>query len=207
MLGRDDILSRLKEDGGLEIFPLTRGTIQAASVDVTMDDVFLVPRKRVPGPVLLGGDSIKEQMEERMREESVAGRHYRLDIGALILASTREYFKMPPTMSGQVVAKSSLARLGIAAPFGVGFIDPGFEGNLTIWMKNLGPWPILIQSGVKIAQVLLFDLNTPSSVPYSGKYQGQVGATASRTEVTGKPKARSQLLSVPRVVADEGSEA
>jgi len=81
--------------------------------------------------------------------------------------------------------KSSLGRLGLLIHSTAGFIDPGWDGHVTLELSNVANLPITIYPGMKIGQISFFRLSTPAAVPYGtgevrSKYQGQRGPTASR---------------------------
>ena len=66
-----------------------------------------------------------------------------------------------------------------------GFVDPGWQGNLTLELSNLSRLPIPLYPDMKIGQIPFLELTTPAARPYShpelgGKYQGQNAPTASR---------------------------
>ena len=64
-----------------------------------------------------------------------------------------------------------------------GYVDPGWDGFLTLELSNVANLPITIYPGMKIGQISFFQLTTPADTPYGSagnKYQGQRGPTASR---------------------------
>jgi dCTP deaminase len=61
-----------------------------------------------------------------------------------------------------------------------GFVDAGFEGQITLELYNQSEKPILLKAGVRICQLVFFQLDETTEKPYSGKYQNQQGATVSR---------------------------
>src|SRR5438552_9097211 len=66
-----------------------------------------------------------------------------------------------------------------------GYVDPGWDGYLTLELSNVANLPITIYPGMKIGQISFFRLTTPAETPYGSKsarskYQGQRGPTASR---------------------------
>ena len=97
--------------------------------------------------------------------------------GEAYLASTIEYIKLPDNVSGVLYLKSSLARLGLDHAL-AGWIDPGFEGNLTLELHSHRP--ISLSAGQRIVQVVFYLLDAPSENPYRGKYSGQKGPTVAR---------------------------
>jgi dCTP deaminase len=66
-----------------------------------------------------------------------------------------------------------------------GYVDPGWDGYLTLELSNVANLPITIYPGMKIGQISFFRLSSPAENPYGSKetgskYQGQRGPTASR---------------------------
>ena len=82
--------------------------------------------------------------------------------------------------------KSSLGRLGLLTHSTAGFIDPGFDGHVTLELSNVANLPIKLWPGMKIGQLCFFGLSSPAEHPYgsqryASRYQGQRGPTASRS--------------------------
>jgi len=98
-------------------------------------------------------------------------RHYNLAPGEFILAATKERFKMPTDVVGIVHDKSSWARRGVTVQNTV--IEPGWEGWLTLEIKNIGDKLIQLIEGQGIAQVIFHRTDEPVDKPYDGKYQNQ----------------------------------
>jgi deoxycytidine triphosphate deaminase len=88
---------------------------------------------------------------------------------------------------------SSLGRLGLMTHSTAGFLDPGFNGHVTLELSNVANLPITLYPGMRIGQIAVFRLTTPAERPYGSrgtrsKYQGQQGPTPSRYwENFGKP--------------------
>ena len=78
---------------------------------------------------------------------------YRLDPGKFMLACTNESVDIPSDLVARVEGKSSIGRLGLAVHITAGFIDPGFAGQITLEIANLGPWPIVLHQDMRIAQI------------------------------------------------------
>jgi dCTP deaminase len=94
------------------------------------------------------------------------------------LARSVEYFRMPTSVLGICLGKSSYARCGIVV--NITPLEPGWEGHLTIEISNTTPLPARIYSFEGIAQVLFFEAGTTPEVTYAdrkGKYQAQQGIT------------------------------
>jgi deoxycytidine triphosphate deaminase len=80
---------------------------------------------------------------------------------------------------------SSLGRLGLLIHSTAGFIDPGFDGHVTLELSNVANLPITIYPGMKIGQLSFVQMSEPAETPYGAgalgsKYQGQRGPTPSR---------------------------
>jgi len=83
---------------------------------------------------------------------------------------------------------SSLGRLGLLTHSTAGFIDPGFSGHVTLELSNVANLPIRLWPGMKVGQLCLFRLSSPSEHPYGSpvygsRYQDQRGPTPSRSFV------------------------
>jgi dCTP deaminase len=87
------------------------------------------------------------------------------------LAYTIEDFHMPAGVSGAVCDKSSFARVFVTA-FNT-FFDPGFWGNATLELVNLGDKPVRYMAGDPVCQFIFTWLDKPTDRPYDGKYQHQ----------------------------------
>ena len=90
------------------------------------------------------------------------------------LANTIESFNMPDNVVGYVCDKSSFARVFVSA-FNTLF-DPGFRGNATLELVNLGNRPVIMKAGDPICQFTFHWLDRKTDRPYRGKYQGQTAA-------------------------------
>ena len=100
-----------------------------------------------------------------------------LNPGDAILVCTIEYIRMPNDCAGTVYLKSSLARQGLDHAL-AGFVDPKFEGQLTLELH--AHCPIVLTHGQRIIQLVLNRLEYKPEVTYNGKYQGQTGPTGAR---------------------------
>lgn len=106
--------------------------------------------------------------------------------GEFVLGSTYEFVKLPEDIAARLEGKSSLGRLGLLTHSTAGFVDPGFQGHVTLELSNVATLPIKLWPGMKIGQLCFFQLSSPSENPYGSakygsRYQGQRGPTASRS--------------------------
>jgi len=105
--------------------------------------------------------------------------------GEFVLGSTSERVALPDDLTARVEGKSSLGRLGLLIHSTAGFVDPGFDGRITLELSNVANLPITIYPGMKIGQISFLRMTTAADNPYGSaatgsKYQGQLGPTPSR---------------------------
>ncbi|MEM8618255.1 MAG: dCTP deaminase, partial [Actinomycetota bacterium] len=105
--------------------------------------------------------------------------------GEFVLGSTLERIGMPNDIVGRVDGKSSLGRLGLLIHSTAGFVDPGFDGHITLELANVASLPITLYPGMRIGQISFMQMTTPADEPYGAgalgsKYHGQHGPTPSR---------------------------
>ncbi len=191
ILSDRDIKKRL-EKGDLVIDPLNDldTQIQPASIDLRLGNSFfwygLHVRDGEKPPVLnLSLPCIEEDIQEYSYSEHFPdGTSIQVDPGEMWLATTKESIKLPSDLAGRLEGRSSIGRLGLVVHLTAGFIDPGFEGQITLEMCNVSRFALSIPVGIRISQLTLIQLSSPAERPYGpargSKYQGQTGATPSR---------------------------
>ncbi len=102
-----------------------------------------------------------------------------------MLGSTLERIRLPDDHVARLEGKSSLGRLGLLIHSTAGFVDPGWNGHVTLELSNVANLPITIYYAMKIGQLSFVQLTEPAERPYGtgdlgSKYQGQRGPTPSR---------------------------
>lgn len=107
-----------------------------------------------------------------------------LQRGYFLLGTTCERVTLSRSVQAQVSGKSSLGRLGLQVHQTAGFIDPGFTGQITLELYNVGDVPVVLKEGMRIAQIAFVWLDRSCERPYGhpdlgSHYQGQRGATPS----------------------------
>ena len=155
----------------------TETLIQPASIEVTLDRRILAAGKDSL-PVTPKDPTIKYD-KITLTPKSV------IFPGELWLASTRETIHLGQKHAAQVGGKSSLGRLGLTVHQTAGFIDPGFHGQITLEIVNLGTRPVVLTEGMRIAQITIWELDRAAERPYGhhalgSHYQGQEGPTPTK---------------------------
>lgn len=182
MLLSDAHIRERLETKSVSLTPFDEAMIQPSSVDVRLDKFFRLfdnHRYQVIDPA-------KEQPELTRLVEVPTGEPFVLHPGEFVLASTLEFVTLPDDLAARLEGKSSLGRLGLLTHSTAGFIDPGFNGHVTLELSNVATLPIVLWPGMKIGQMCFFQLSSPADNPYGSaaygsRYQGQRGPTASRS--------------------------
>lgn len=128
---------------------------------------------------------LSEKTIPRMRRVQIDEKEgFVLHPGEFVLASTIEAVKVPDDLVARLDGRSSLERLGLVIPSSAGYIDPGFEGQITFEMQNCGSQPLLLRPYQRICQLAFIRLSQKVETPYpkkkDSKYHGQFGPVASR---------------------------
>jgi dUTP pyrophosphatase len=85
-----------------------------------------------------------------------------LQPGEIRLVATGLQMELPEGVECQVRPRSGLAlKHGITLPNSPGTIDPDYRGELRIIMQNLGPAPVTLERGERIAQLVFARFETP----------------------------------------------
>ena len=103
----------------------------------------------------------------------------------LVLISTLEKIHIPNGYIGRVEGVSSLARIGLMVHITSGFIDPNFKGHITLEVVNMNRYPIVLEDGARICQLVVEKLEQENDREYSyssNHYQDQDKTTASKHE-------------------------
>ena len=181
MLLSDRDLTKELADGQLRLEPFDKDLVQPSSIDVRLDRWFRVFNNHLYTHI----DPATQQDDLTAIVEVDDGQPFVLHPGEFVLASTLEVISLGDQLAGRLEGKSSLGRLGLLTHSTAGFIDPGFSGHVTLELSNVANLPIMLWPGMKIGQLCIFRLSSPSEHPYGSavygsRYQGQRGPTASR---------------------------
>jgi dCTP deaminase len=172
------------EAGQIGLEPLDMSLLQPSSFDVRIDRFFRLFDNHKYAYI----DPAEPQEELTRFIEVAADEPFILHPGEFVLGSTYEFVKLPDNVAARLEGKSSLGRLGLVTHSTAGFVDPGFNGHVTLELSNMATLPIKLWPGMKIGQLCFFQLSSPSETPYGSakylnRYQGQRGPTASRSHL------------------------
>jgi len=140
----------------------------------------LLNKKRLiitPKPILKSA-SLRLHLSDQFAKPAGAierKKTYLLKPKKLILSSTIEHITMPDDYAGLYDGSTTLARVGITSHMGSMFISPGSVGNLTLEIFNASDTSFVLESGMRIGQLLILKLDRPVERPqpilstYKGK--------------------------------------
>ncbi len=182
MLMSDRDIRAQIEAGNIGLEPLDMGLLQPSSFDVRLDRFFRLFDNHKYAYI----DPAEEMSELTRFVEVAADEAFILHPGEFVLGSTYEFVSLPDNIAARLEGKSSLGRLGLLTHSTAGFVDPGFNGHVTLELANVSNLPIKLWPGMKVGQLCFFQLSSPSETPYGSakylnRYQGQRGPTASRS--------------------------
>lgn len=149
-----------------------KAMLQPASVDFTLGNVFRVFANYEA--TVIDPEAPQQLTAERVVRDD---EEFVLHPGEFVLGMVREKVTIPPHLVARIEGKSSLGRMGLLIHATAGFIDPGFEGCVTLELANVARLPIILRPGMKIAQMSFAYLKTKAMRPYGtpglgSKYQG-----------------------------------
>mgnify|MGYP006099086621 FL=1 len=181
MVLSDKTIKEYLQNGKIIVDPLDEKDIQPASVDLHIDKGILIFKNSVE-PFI---DLRKELPKLTEKIEIKKDEPFMLHPGEFVLASTIERIKLGTDVVGRLEGKSSLGRVGLLIHSTAGYVDPGWDGQLTLELTNVAKLPITLYYGMRIGQISFLDLSTKADNPYgsaklSSRYQGQTDPTASK---------------------------
>lgn len=170
MILSDRSILKMLEEGTLSISPFDQKQLQPASFDIRLGDTFSIVDDSSSGIVT---------MNHEITYKTIKSDTYLLLPGQFILATTMEYICLPDDLTAFVEGRSSLGRMGLFVQ-NAGWVDPGFQGEITLELFNANRCAIELTAGRRIGQLVFAKTDCPALHPYRGKYRGQRGATGSR---------------------------
>lgn len=185
MILSDRTVRGLATNCGL-IDPFDEDRLQPCSYDVRLDSRIKRFVKTNDSAIHLINGLSKELRGVSMDTLNIANMEYVLRPGEFILGSTVESVLIPDYLACRFEGKSSLGRIGLTTHVTAGFIDPGFQGTITLEIKNENQFPILLKPGMLIGQLCFICLDAEvdrmyGSVELGSHYQNQIGVTEARS--------------------------
>jgi dCTP deaminase len=187
----DHLIDRAVSSGVLGIEPYSRNRLQPASYDLLLDNRFRRFKSDLQTSMIDGSPYERlPPIDPAAPEDETVG--FEIPAGETVtlkgfmLSSTKEKIRVPDHLVGRVEGKSSLARLGLFVHVTAGFIDPGFEGFITLELFCANGRGIVLYPNMPIVQISFERMRERAANPYGSgatgsKYQGaERGPTPSR---------------------------
>jgi dCTP deaminase len=177
VLSKQDINDRRKlpvtEAKNLVITPiLDEEVFDEDSVDLRLGTYFLLPQ--IPPQPFVDPTSPGTASQSYLRLHTPLGAYFVLPAHQTVLGATLEYIKLPFDISGQILTKSSVARMFMVietAPW----IHPLYRGCLTLEIANVSNTAIVLYPGMTIGQLILLQTSVAEEpAKLSGTYVGPV---------------------------------
>ncbi|WP_018923438.1 dCTP deaminase [Salsuginibacillus kocurii] len=170
MILSDKTIRTMLDSGELEVTPLTEEQLQPASIDLRLGTHFLKIDENQTESLTLDDAASYVEFEN---DEVIIPPH------SFLLATTKEYIRLPDQLTAFVEGRSSIGRMGLFIQ-NAGWVDAGFEGEITLELYNANRLPIRLTAGRRICQLVFAQMDQKATNPYRGKYQGQRKAVGSR---------------------------
>jgi len=181
MIFSDRTIKEALESGRIGIDPYDEAMVQPSSIDLRCDPNFRVFENHKYAMI----DPKAPQGDLTTGVVATDENPFILHPGEFVLGSTLESVALSDDVVARLEGKSSLGRLGLLIHSTAGFIDPGFQGQVTLELSNVANLPIAIYPHMKIGQISFYQMTTAAEFPYGSpelgsKYQGQTGPTPSQ---------------------------
>lgn len=135
--------------------------IGESTIDLRIGNVFKMSRQTRTPYIDISTNEMERFFDTTYRD---FGEDFILYPNQLVLASTFEFIKLPNNIMSHVYTRSSINRLGINI---ASIVQPGYSGTLTLELKNIGHNAIKLTAGMRVVQLVLFDVQSDKFIPYS----------------------------------------
>lgn len=175
MIGTKELLNLVRENKLVENLSERELTNpEGAGFDLRVGEVFRIK----DGESFLG---VTERFTQDVESVAKYGKdkEFTLKPGEFILVKTMEKVNLPKNIAAIFRPRSTLQRSGVA--LFTATASPGYSGELTFGMSNLGKSNLRFEIGARVAHILFFDTSENIST-YRGQWQGGRISTEGKKE-------------------------
>lgn len=175
VLGVDEVLRRVKKEKLIEnLGQRDLDDPEGVGVDLRLGSV----HKIIKGGAFIEADGEmklgkRKGVETKLVAEYVEGTRLQKKIvikpGQYYLVQTVESVNTPLDLMPEVFTRTSLFRAGLLLLNSK--TDPGYCGKLTMGLTNLSPYPVKLQMGARICNIIFHKIKG-KTISYRGQHQG-----------------------------------
>jgi len=156
----------VEREGGKEII------VNPASIDIHLSDKFtafkyshrtFIDSKNLDDPV--SDESVKPDgrhiIHHKYTDEYIGPQHYYIHDKDAVLASSEERIRLPDDICARFYGNSALLKLGLeikSASSWSEFLEPGFKGDLRLFLRNSAWMPIKVYESQVIGRLVFESL-------------------------------------------------
>ncbi|MGD0328796.1 MAG: hypothetical protein ABSB00_03800 [Minisyncoccia bacterium] len=185
VIGINEVMRRIKEEnlitdlGGRDL-----SNPEGTGIDLRLGAVHKIVEGgayiEADGPAGLGKRSGVKTKELFRMKEGDAQDELVIRPGEYYLVQTAETITTPLDLMPMVYPRSSLFRAGLLLL--ATKVDPGYKGQLTFGLMNLGPFEVKLQLGARICNIV-FNKIEGDVIGYRGQHQGGRVSHGEETQV------------------------
>lgn len=162
ILSQKEVLNQIKK-GKIRIEPFSLDNFGSCSYDLTLGEEFAFPNNKT---MVLNGDlDYKNCFKSKILKE------IRVKPNDFVLAITKEKITLPENIAGFLSGRSRFARLGLQVHSSSNFVHPCVSNNQVFEIKNEGRNTLILKPGLKIGQIIFFQVKGKSC--YNGSFRLQ----------------------------------
>ena len=171
------ILKRLVESGCLPADALEGNQGQISSMNrATHEQNVSAEDRKDPGRHLVISPFATESLQPASYDLR-ASQDIILPRGTCTLVPSLEWVELPADLAATLRCRSSYGRRGVL--ISAGFVDPGFRGQLTLCLVNMGAEDVELTKNTRIVQMIIHEVRD-GGILYNGRYQDSHGAINAR---------------------------
>lgn len=172
------IVERMKQ-GEMSVNPILNKKAQfdSAKIDLRLDNEFWIIQReeKLYHDTRYDREDLLEKVVIPYNDPDGNANKFILHPGEFALAKTFEYVDLPTDLIGRISGRSSLGRQGVVVHATASFVDPGYAGEITLELTNLGSVPVALYPRQRIAAIAFFNMDTKNLQSEIEAYDGKFG--------------------------------
>lgn len=161
LLSNNDILEYMRK-GKIKIHPFSPDQLGPASVDLTLSNKFWFFKSKY-----LGKKVDLSKVDFRESNHTVTTDTVVLAPREMCLGITQEKITLSPDVMGRLEGRSRYARMGLSVHITSALVQAGSDNHQVLEIVNHAPFTMVLHSGMRISQVVFYQLRSPTSAPYA----------------------------------------